>query len=281
MSSDAMFRRTKSGLWQRILPKVFIVGPGTSLWHQRLCALTKWSAGIASHLSAAGLLELDGFERGPLEITTKRRVRSPWEDVVVHHVSELPLDSILVNGIPCTSPTRTLVDLPAVSDRALVELAVEDALRRGLTTLPRLHWALGVAGGRGRWGAKVLRSIVDSLEGQRRSESGLETRLRQLLKKAGLPLPEAQHEIRHQDRLIARADFAYPERKLAIEAVSYRWHSGKTAWARDQKRWNSVTALGWRVLNVTWDDLEKHPESVVQRIAEALALPRLFGDSPL
>ena len=89
-------------------------------------------------------------------------------------------------------------------------------------------------------------------------------------------LPQRQYEVRHRGKVVARADFAYPDNKLAIEAVSYRWHSGRSAWARDQKRGNAIAALGWRTIAVTWEDLSEDPSGVVRRISQALGHRELW-----
>ena len=271
LSSQAIYRRVQRGVWTRVLPTTFLIGPGRSEWHQRLSALAQWSRGLASHGSAAALLALDGFDAEPLEVTCARRLVCPWPHAVVHYTVSLPADSIEIMGIPATSATRTLVDIASTADPDRVELALEDALRRKLTSPPRLRWALSTQGARGRAGAKVLRSLVDALDGSRRvTESGFETRLYQLLRKEGLTLPEKQFEIVTGGRRLARPDFAYPDKKLVIEAVSYKWHSGRHAWGHDQTRLNQLAAAGWRVLHVTWDDLKNRPEKVIRQIAQAL-----------
>jgi very-short-patch-repair endonuclease len=195
----------------------------------------------------------------------------------VHHVQSLPSDSIFVAGIATTSPSRTLLDLASVVSPDALQLAVEDALRRGLTSLARLRWCLSTQGGHGRPGTATLRRIVCDYETLKRpTDSGFEARLHQVLSRGGLPVPERQHEIRHRGKVVARVDFAYPRSKLAIEAVSFRWHSGRSAWARDQNRGNAVAALGWRTIAVTWDDLRNEPDSVIRRIKQALGYGELW-----
>ena len=277
LSSQAIYRRAKSGLWTHLLPGIYVVGEHHAHWHQRLAALTEWCKGVASHSSAAALWELDGFDAGGLEVSTARRRLPPWPHVTIHRVTTLPGDSETIAGIRVTSATRTLVDIAAGGEAERLELALEDALRRGLTSLPRLRWALSVEGGRGRAGARLLRGLVDRIDAhQRVTESGFETRLQQLLRRASLPAPRRQFEIRDGDRFVARPDFAFPESKLAIEAVSFRWHSGRSAWTRDQTRLNAVVALGWRVMNVTWEDLRDRPEETVESIRRAFGRPRLL-----
>jgi very-short-patch-repair endonuclease len=148
---------------------------------------------------------------------------------------------------------------------------MDDALRRGLTSLARLRWFVDVHSKKGRNGSGAIKRLLAEKKLQERvTESGLETRLFQVLRRASLPLPVAQFAVRHEGRVVGRADFAYPHARLAIEAVSYRWHSARANWNRDQTRSNALVALGWRILNVTWDDLRDRPEHVVATIRAAL-----------
>ena len=59
---------------------------------------------------------------------------------------------------------------------------------------------------------------------------------------------------------MAIVDFAYPDIKLAIEAEGYRWHSSRARWERDLERRNELTALGWRVIHVTWAEFDAPAE---------------------
>lgn len=102
-------------------------------------------------------------------------------------------------------------------------------------------------------------------------ESVLETRLSRLLADSGLPHPERQLEIRDKGRLVARVDLAYPRARFAIEADGYVYHSSHAAWRRDRVRRNALTALGWRVLHVTWKDLNERPGDIVAEIGAGIA----------
>jgi very-short-patch-repair endonuclease len=79
----------------------------------------------------------------------------------------------------------------------------------------------------------------------------------------------AQHEIRVRGRVVARVDFAVPAARLAIEADSYRWHSGRKNWQEDLARRNALTSLGWRVIHVTWGDLDD-ARRIVKQVEQAL-----------
>jgi very-short-patch-repair endonuclease len=66
-------------------------------------------------------------------------------------------------------------------------------------------------------------------------------------------------------RRVANVDFAYPERRLAIELESWTYHSGKRRWERDLDRRNDLTEVNWRVIWARDSDLER-PLGLVRRI---------------
>jgi hypothetical protein len=104
-------------------------------------------------------------------------------------------------------------------------------------------------------------------------ESPLELRVLALLRKAGLPRPVCQHEVRDRGSLIARLDLAYPDVKLAIEADGARYHSSLPDWRTDLRRRNALTSRGWRILHVTWSDLETRPREIVAEVRPAPGEP--------
>ncbi|MFE0749718.1 endonuclease domain-containing protein [Gordonia sp. NPDC058843] len=65
-------------------------------------------------------------------------------------------------------------------------------------------------------------------------------------------------------------DIAFPDRKLAVEIDGMAFHRDAKTFQRDRRRRNDLIALGWTVLNVTWNDLRERPGYVVERIEAAL-----------
>ncbi|MDQ3982237.1 MAG: hypothetical protein M3271_06100 [Actinomycetota bacterium] len=63
---------------------------------------------------------------------------------------------------------------------------------------------------------------------------------------------------------------------MGIEADGRRWHSSETDFARDRVKHNVLVAGGWRILRVTWHDVQERPEQVVVAakglLADALIL---------
>jgi very-short-patch-repair endonuclease len=121
-----------------------------------------------------------------------------------------------------------------------------------------------VASGPGSRRARAAAGLADGLAG-----SPQETRLRLLLHRSALPRPVAQHVVRDADGFVARVDFAWPARRLAVEYEG-RWHGERQNVAKDRRRLNRLTAAGWTVVFVTAEDLTE-PGGLVARIAGALA----------
>jgi G:T-mismatch repair DNA endonuclease (very short patch repair protein) len=167
------------------------------------------------------------------------------------------------HGLRRTGRVRTSVDLirrgslddgVVLLDRPVnagfVELA---AVRDAATALPRCR------------GSSQARTVAEWADGL--AESPPETRLRLLLRRAGLPPPVAQYRVFGADGFIGRVDFAYPELKLAIE-YDGMWHAEPGQFAKDRRRLNLMSAAGWRVLFVTGADMHE-PDLLVRRVVEA------------
>jgi hypothetical protein len=256
LSRMAISRRVDAGRWVRLLPRVYRVGGAPATGRQGMMAATLWAGegALLSHRAAGVLHGLDGVKAEHLEVTASKRLRS---GVVLAHYAPpfTAIDRDVLDAIPVTSPTRTLIDLAGILCPDDLELAFEDARRRGLTSRARLGYRLRELEGHGRVGCGALRALVADGRGRTHSGSAPEVRLRRRIIRSGLPRPIPQYEIRHRGRLIARVDLAYPELRVAIEYDSERWHSGRRPRESDLERRNRLTALGWHVVHVTGTEL--------------------------
>jgi len=193
-----------------------------------------------------------------VEITCPRWRRARHEDVAVHETTAVsPRDRTVVDGIPVTTIERTIFDLASVCSPFTVELAIDNALRRDLTTLDKLGAMLRRVGRQGRKGTKLLRSLLaerDPLYAP--TESERELMLVRLLREHGLPEAERQFSI-HDDEgnFVARPDLVYRDLKIAMEYDSYERHIGKRALIRDNRRRNAMMGVGWAVLVATPEDV--------------------------
>ncbi|MGZ4212306.1 MAG: DUF559 domain-containing protein, partial [Actinomycetota bacterium] len=193
----------------------------------------------------------------------------------VHRNRLLAVDTTTIDRIPVTTPARTLIDVGSICPREVVEEALDDALRRGMVSIPRVRWRIAEIGENGRRrGISVMRSLVDARDMPGVPQSVFETRLLRTLERAGLPRPALQHHVRDGTRLIAVVDFAFPAELVAIEADGYKWHSGRAHWEHDRTRRNRLTPLGWRVVHIMWSDLLHQPQAVIDSIRRTLEASR-------
>ena len=228
---------------------------------------------MVSHRSAAKLRDLPGGSE-IIEITCHRWKRAKMRGLIVHETLLLGDDDFeIVDGIPTASVDQTLLGLAATVDPPVVEMAVDRALNRKMTTVSELEQFVRRKGGRGRNGIGVLRRIVrelDPLAGV--PESAMETKLKQVLRRAELPTPEFQYEIWHDGRFVARVDAAYPEHRIALEYDSYEHHTGRDAIVRDNDRRNALKRVGWRTVVFTAADLARNGGGAIEALRVELGV---------
>ncbi|HEY3096384.1 MAG TPA: DUF559 domain-containing protein [Acidimicrobiia bacterium] len=202
-----------------------------------------------------------------VEVTALRHRRRKPGDVVWHesyHLTERDITEI--EGIPVTLPARTFLDLGVVLSANELEAVLNEGIRRNLLSVPEIARRLEELG-QLRRGTAVVRAVLDrETPGHRPPESVLETRFLQLIRSADLPEPIPQHEVRSGDKVIARIDFAFPARRIAIELDGAAYHSGELAKKRDRRRDNRLGVLGWRVLRFDWDEVTRTPEYVLKTL---------------
>ena len=231
---------------------------------------------VAGMRSAARLMNLDDCTSGVVEVVQVGEPRHR-KGVVVHQTQWLPrLHITKVDGIPVTTATRTLLDLGGVVSLHALEVALESAIRMGLTSQEYLQRQLEATRSRGRTGCGAISHVLRIRCGLKTTESAFETKLFQTLRDGRLPLPERQVPVYTSKGLfVARPDFLYPSAKLAIEALSRKHHFGALDPARDASRRNRLVAAGYRVLEITYNEMTDTPQEVVNQVAEALGI-RLF-----
>lgn len=274
-SDTAIARLLASGELERRRPGVFVLVSASRTWEQDLLAACRWAGegAAASHRSAARLLHLEGSSSDIVELTVPGRAKKAPRGIVLHRAAAgLPAPIRTVNGIPATDVCRTIFDLPAVVGDLEVEIALDDALRRGLTSVPRLQRRLVEQGSNGRRGIAMLRVLIaERAAGDPSSQGGFNVRLRRLFRGCSyLPMPLAEYRVVEGGVFLGRVDFAYPHVKLAIEGESRKHHTG--AWlARSCDRRNGLIAAGWEVLQATWRDVENGGNDLLPHVAAVLA----------
>jgi len=260
VSPDERRHRLATGRWRRVYDSAYRVGGAPITWEARLLAAC-WAGGtraVASGRSALELHRLPGRSRKVLEITCPRALRARHDGLVVHESRVLkPEDMTIMNAIPCTSVERTLFDLAATKRTRTLDLAVDDALRRELTTLPDLVHVADRIAKRGRAGSSLFRSMLaERTPDDVVPESAPERLLARALVEQNLTRPHLQYVVRDAaGDFVARVDLAYPDDRILIEYESFEHHTGTLALVRDSARRNALIELGFVVLSATVADV--------------------------
>jgi Transcriptional regulator, AbiEi antitoxin/Protein of unknown function (DUF559) len=268
LSASAVRNRVRRGRLHRVHRGVYTVGHSLLSREGRYMAavLACGPGAVLSHRSAAELLGLRRTERSRVDVTARVRRRRPGIDA--HKSAGLAAEDITsVLGVPCTTTSRTLLDLAEVLDERGLQRAIERAEHLRLFDLRSLERALARADGRVRAGR--LRSVLG--RGFRRStltRNDLEERFLLLCRAAGAPEPEVNAWIPLGDGDGAEADFLWRGRRLAIETDGNETHGTRQAFEADRLRDQRLAIAGFQVIRFTWRQVEDDPDAVVATLRE-------------
>lgn len=218
-----------------------------------------------SHEVAAELWGIELLDAAVRRVTVPRdRSRVDVQGWQVRRRDLSSDEVVVVDGVRCTVPLRTLHDLALVLPLPGALVAADSALRHGLVSHLELVRTLGSRTGRGARGPRGVARLADPLSG-----SVLETLLRLLLSVLQ-PAPVSQYEVRDGRDLVARVDLCWPEHRLVVEADGFAFHSDRAAYRKDRQRSNQLERLGWRVLRFTWEDVVGRPDHVLDLVRACL-----------
>ena len=274
ISERTVRSRVALGRYIRHYPGVYsLAGSAENVQQQMVAAVDSFPLLAAvSHQSAAELWGLTRRGMRAIEVVTKRWDREHRSGVRVHESTDLILDDVVnLEGVPITTPVRTVVDLGA-SNKWVVESALEQGIRLGLFTVSDVERFVHRVARRGRRGVGVVRPLLATRKRwDNATESALEDRFRKLLRAWGFPEPVLQYAL-HDDsgRFVCRSDFAYPQARLLIELDSEAHHLDRITFRRDRSKQNTATVLGWTMLRYTWWDLKEQTGRVVSEIRSQL-----------
>jgi very-short-patch-repair endonuclease len=186
--------------------------------------------------------------------------------VIVHRSAILtPADICTRDGLPLTSPARTILDVaPTLTDRDVERLLDEAVFALRILTRAQINDLIKRAGchaGRAR-----LERVSGEHRGPTRTESPPEERLLELIRAAGLPEPHLQANV-----LGYRLDFLWPALSLAIEIDAYGTHGSPARFEADRRRdARLLTEAGIVVLRFTKAAIEQRPFEVIAIAARAI-----------
>lgn len=260
-------RQLRGQNWRRLYPDVY-VHRGLAVTHAvraRVAAGVLLPRAVVSGRSAAVLWGVELAEAGDdVELTMppgSHPVRIPGL-----RVRRAAVPAALVRrrcGVRVTCPEATAVRLGGSLPLDDAVAAMDQLIATGIVDLEPVRQHAATARGPGSARARTASALADGLAG-----SPQETRLRLLIHRSGLPRPVAQHRVMDGGRFVARVDFAWPDRKIALEYDGL-WHADARQFARDRQRLNRLRAAGWQVVFVTAGDLYR-PDELLARIAAAV-----------
>jgi len=258
-------RWARQGRLRRLHRGVFSLAAGrvSAAGRRRAAVLACGEGAVLSHRSAAeqwGLLRPKGSR---VHVTTIRAHGRRRAGVVGHRARRLlPDDVTVVQGLPCTSIARTLLDLAATAPRHELERAIREAdfhRRLDLTAIDSL-----IARCSGHRGVSKLNRALKSHRPHGRYRSGSEIRFHELWKSADLPELEVAPWVPFEEGGGVEPDFVWRTGGIAIEIDERASHARVAAFEEDRRRDRRVLREGLQTLRFTAREVWQEPERLVR-----------------
>ena len=268
LSPSGVRQRVATGRLTRIHRGVYAVGHGrlTLRGHWMAAVLAYGQDAALSHRSGGALHGVRPDNRPKSDVTVPGRSARSRPRIDVHASTTLTAaDVTTIDGIPCTSLARTLLDLAEVVDRRGVERAINQAEVLRIFDLRAVEEVLSRA--TGRRGAGVLKSVLAEYGGPTLTDRELEERFLALCRAARLPQPEVNEWITLDDGIAYKIDFLWRRERLAVETDGWGSHGTRQAFENDRRRDRLLSLAGWTVVRFTWRDVEREPDEMTTTLA--------------
>lgn len=270
MTDAVIASRVAGGHFHSVFRGVFAVGhPHVSRQGRMLAALLICGdQAVLSHGTAAALLGL--WDRPPvlIDVIAPDQSGRKITGICRHHVP-LPLTNevVLVDGIRSTNPSRTIIDLAGKFGRKSLREVVEKAAIMGALNVPEIE-ALASAG---RRGSTTLQETLNAWRDHQSPllRSVLEASLLTLIRSHGLQEPLCNRWVAVGGTRY-EVDLLWPQQRLVVEADGRKYHTNPLAFERDRKRDRELASAGYRVVRLTWEQLETEADSIVATIRSLL-----------
>jgi very-short-patch-repair endonuclease len=275
MSETAIDHAVVTGRLYPNFRAVFGVGHERTGKQARMLAavLACGEGSVVSHGTAAALLGLWEHQPDRVDVIAPIQAGRKIDGICRRHVPwPLPGDTWAHEAVPCTSPSRTIVDVAGIVGEELLSRTVEQAAVLGVLHVARID---AILAGPRRRGSPRLRGILEHwrrYSPDTRLRSRMEAKLLPLLSKHNIPIPEI-NQVLVFDGEPFEIDFLWRAQRLALETDGNRFHGNPLAQARDRHRDCVLAAAGYRVPRLGWDDLRDRPEVTIAEIARLLHLP--------
>jgi very-short-patch-repair endonuclease len=272
----AISHAVTTGRLHRVFHGAYAVGHRRIAERGRLMSATLacGKGAVISHRSAGGLLGL--LDDGPavIDVIAPPSRGRGIDGIYLHRVRPPRLEETgTFDGIPCTSPARTLVDLAGVVGEWTLRSAFERAARREWLDLGAIEASIDPR----RRGMKVLLKLIEEWRGaapllgkRGRLKSPLEAKVLPLVARRDLPPPLFNAPVQLANGRI-EVDFLWPEHRFVLEADSRDFHGTAVAFERDRWRDRELVRAGYAVLRVTSLQAEQEAEAIAETVAARLS----------
>src|SRR4051812_40227662 len=273
VTRDQLARLRADGVIERVHPDVYRMTAVAPSHEQAVRAALMWvgDAAAATSRSGAVLYGLEGVTPAAKPtIAVPYGIRARSQHIDVRHGTRGALMVRRVRGVPVTGPEYTLLWLAHELDEEALEIACEDARRRGLTSVPALRAYLHRYGTRGRPGVAALRRLVDQLDPKHPARSKLEVLTRRLLVAHRMTDFVREFPLDWNGRTYC-FDFAFPAERTILETNGRRWHDDPADYEDDHEKWSVPGRHHYRIVFATWDKVTQHPEALIDELLATLS----------
>jgi hypothetical protein len=181
------------------------------------------------------------------------------------HETALPMEPVLVHGIPCVPVARCAVELARTSSRGAALGALDGALRVGCSPDDLFGEVVAHSGLRGVRQARELIPLADP-----GAQCLQESQLRLVIIDGDLPRPETQIAVADVDGQIRYyLDVGWRKRRVGAEYDGAS-HLDRDRLRSDRHRHNWLAAHGWRIRYFTDLDLYRRPWHLVEVLRAVL-----------
>ena len=257
-------RLEESGRVVRLLPTVYAAPETSARTWVRVLAVSLWDpTAVVIGRSAAYWTFWKTIQVPTVDVALPSRRQPPIGYTLSRRVIPGDLKK-QVRGVWVTISSLTAIDL-------VTEMggdAVDRALRTGATDLPALWHALTSVPNR-RGNALRREIVLDSCDVP---WSAAERLLHRLLRASGIRGWRTNQTIVLDGETFC-ADVLFEAQRVILEVDGWEWHGRRPAdFRKTLRRHTTLEAAGWRVLHLSFSDLESDPAWVINQILEALAL---------
>lgn len=176
-----------------------------------------------------------------------------------------PRDVWIRQGLPVTSPSRTLLDIAVSATDRQLELAFDRGIVEKILRPTHVADILRRAGGhRGR--ARLATLLDQERGGLTLTRSELEEQLLTLIRQARLPEPEVNVPFGSW-----KLDFYWPGARFALEVDGYKYHSSRYRFERDRRKDNELRRAHIEVMRIVSREIRERSLALVADITRALA----------